>query len=153
VPRRPPLALALLALLVLSGCAAESSPDHSSDAPVKAVNGVSSQTLIACRGFKSAVPKEITQGAELRLAAPLSDTTTAWGTPAVTARCGVASGSTLDDPYTFNGVQWAMHDNGASRLWTTLGRKVNVVVEVPDAYSSQAELIGRLAPAVTTWLH
>ncbi len=152
MPCRPPLALAVLTLLALSGCAAGISPDRSGDVPIKAVNGVSSRTLIACRGFKSAVPKEITPGAELRPAVPLSDTTTAWGTPAVTARCGVTSGSTLDDPYTFNGVQWAMHDNGASRLWTTLGRTVNVVVEVPDAYSSQAELIGRLAPAVTTWL-
>ena len=148
MPRRPPVALALVALLGLCGCAAE--PPHASgtDAPVKAVDGLSTSTLIACRAFKLGVPKQITPGAEQRPASPLSDTTTAWGTPAITSRCGVGPGSALDDLYTFNDVQWAMHDNGSSRLWTTLGRKVNVVIEVPDAYSSQAELIGRLAAAV-----
>jgi hypothetical protein len=115
---------------------------------VPAVNGVAASTLIACRGFKASLPAEIAPGAKLRSATPLSDTTSAYGDPPVTVRCGVPSGSPRDDPYTFNDVQWAMHDDGASRSWTTLGRKVNVVVQVPDAYSSQAELIGRFAPAV-----
>ena len=112
------------------------------------MNGVSSRTLIACRDFKATVPREIAPGASVRVTQPLSDTTTAWGTPPITARCGVRSGSPLDDPYTFNDVQWAMHDDGSSRRWTTVGRKVNVVIEVPDGYSSQAELLGRLADAV-----
>jgi hypothetical protein len=109
---------------------------------------LSSNTLIACRAFKNTVPKQIAPGATQRPASPLSDSTTAWGSPAITSRCGVTSGSSLDEPYTFNDVQWAMHDSGSSRQWTTVGRKVNVVIEVPDAYSSQAELIGRLADAV-----
>jgi len=87
-----------------------------------------------------------------RRATPVSDTTAAWGTPPITLRCGVPAGSVLDDPYVFNDVRWALHDSGASRQWTTLGRPVNIVIEVPDAYSSQAELIGGLAAAVKAHL-
>jgi hypothetical protein len=112
------------------------------------VNGLPAKTLVACRGLKSALPDEIAPGSALRATRPLSDSTAAWGTPAITLRCGVPAGSPRDDPDTFNGVAWAQHDNGASRLWTTTGRPVNVVVEVPDAYSNQAELIGGLAKAV-----
>ena len=152
MPRRPPVALALVGLLALSACAAQ--PTHSSgnDASVEPVNGLSTSTLIACRGFKLEVPKLIAPGAKQRPTTPLSDTTTAWGAPAITSRCGVRAGSAADDPYTFNDVQWAMHDDGATRRWTTLGRKVNVAIDVPDAYSSQAELIGALAPAVKKYL-
>ncbi len=113
------------------------------------VDGVPIKALIACRNLKAQLPKAITPGAELRQVAPVSDTTAAWGTPAITLRCGVPEGNSLDDPYTFNGVRWAQHDVGAARTWTTVGRRVNVVVEVPDAYSSQAELIGSLATAIT----
>ncbi|MCW2599930.1 MAG: hypothetical protein JWM02_1759 [Frankiales bacterium] len=144
--RRTPVALALVALLAAACSAKPTTSVH--DVSVPAVNGVSPATLLTCRNLKLDLPKQVAGGTTLRPAAPLSDTTAAWGTPPITLRCGVRAGSPLDDPYTFNGVQWAMHDNGASRLWTTLGRKVNVVVEVPDAYSSQAELIGGLAAAV-----
>jgi len=116
---------------------------------VPSVNGVAIKALISCRELKAQLPKAITPGADLRPVTPESDTTAAWGMPPITLRCGVPEGSSLDDPYTFNGVRWAQHDVGAARTWTTLGRKVNVVVEVPDAYSGQAELIGSLATAIT----
>ncbi len=54
----------------------------------------------------------------------------------------------MDEPYSFNTVQWAMHDTGAARRWTTRKLKVNVEVVVPDAYSSQAELLGSLSTAM-----
>jgi hypothetical protein len=133
-----------------AACSSGSTPASApvDEVKVPAVNGISANSLLDCRGFKAELPEEIAPGARVRAAAPFSDTTSAFGDPPITVRCGVPSGSKLDDPYTFNGVAWAMHDNGASRLWTTLGRKVNVVVEVPDAYSSQAELIGRLSKPV-----
>ena len=80
------------------------------------------------------------------------DTTTAWGEPTIALRCGVSAGSPADDAYTFNDVRWALHDTGATRTWTTLGRKVNVEVVVPDAYSSQAELVGSISFAVAKTL-
>ena len=65
-------------------------------------------------------------------------------------RCGVGAGGTKDEPYAFNGVRWTLHDTGDSRTWTSAGLKVNVAVEVPDAYSGQAELLGALAPTMLT---
>jgi hypothetical protein len=88
-------------------------------------------------------------GATRRLTRPSPTTTAAWGDPPITLVCGVAAGSALDDPYEFDGVTWAMHDIGSARTWTTRGRSVNVVVTVPDAYSSQAELLGSLTGALT----
>ncbi|MGB8651473.1 MAG: DUF3515 family protein [Mycobacteriales bacterium] len=120
--------------------------------PVPAVNGVSAPTLLSCRALKNSLPQELGKGVRLRAALPTSDTTAAWGDPPVTLRCGVKAGSATDDPYVFDGVHWAMHDKGASRSWTTTGRPVNVVVEFPDSYSGQAELLGALAKAITTTL-
>ena len=87
-------------------------------------------------------------GESRRLTTPSPTTTAAWGDPPITFVCGVSEGRALDDPYEFDGVQWAMHDVGAARTWTTRERAVNVVVTVPDAYSGQAELLGSLAAAL-----
>jgi hypothetical protein len=94
------------------------------------------------------LPQSLAEGVERRETAPDRRTTAAWGDPAVVLRCGVAEGSTRDDPYEFDGVRWAMHDDGGSRRWTTRDRRANVEVVVPDAYSGQAELLGALATAL-----
>ena len=112
------------------------------------VNGLPTRTLIACADVKSRLPDSLPGGIERRRATPESDTTSAYGDPAVVIRCGVAPGSERDDPYTFNDVRWALHDTGASRTWTTLDRKVPVEVVVPDAYSGQAELVGAVSLAL-----
>jgi hypothetical protein len=104
--------------------------------------------LAACAALQKDLPQRLPQGLSRRATEPASTTTLAWGDPAITLRCGVPEGLEADEPYTFNDVQWAMHDVGAARRWTTRGLKVNVEVVVPDHYSSQAELIGALAPAL-----
>jgi hypothetical protein len=145
MPRRPPVALALV--LLVAACARPSGIEPAG-VQVNAVNGLKVSTLRSCSALKASLPAQVTAGAERRTAEPVSDTTAAWGNPAIMLRCGVPAGNPLDDPYTFNDVHWAMHDTGASRTWTTTGRKVNVAVQIPDAYSSQAELLGRLSPAI-----
>lgn len=112
------------------------------------VNGLSARTLVACRDVKDALPDPLPQGLDRGDASPASDTTSVFGDPPVTIRCGVAEGSPRDDPYVFNGVTWAMHDSGASRTWTTRGRPVQLEVVVPDAYSSQAEIVGAVSKAL-----
>ena len=85
-----------------------------------------------------------------RAARPVSDpSTAAWGSPAITLRCGVPAGSTRDEPYVFDGVRWVVHDDGAANRWTTYGRATEVQVVVPDAYDGQAELLIALSPALT----
>jgi hypothetical protein len=113
------------------------------------VNGLSAGTLLTCRSLKGLLPKEIASGVALRPATPLSDSSSAYGDPAISVRCGVKAGSQLDEPYQFDGVTWALHDTGASRTWTTKGLAVNVAVEIPDAYDGQAELLGALAKPIT----
>jgi hypothetical protein len=149
VPRRPPVALALV---LLAAACSSSTGTGKAEATVPAVNGLSPQALTSCRTLKAGLPEQIGSGIHLRRVDPVSDTTAGWGDPVIALRCGVPEGSARDDPYTFNGVRWALHDTGASRTWTTLGRPVNVSVEIPDAYSSQAELVGKVSFVVATAL-
>lgn len=145
MPRRPPVGL--VALVLVGACQSAAPP---SDAvPVPAVNGLSTATLLSCGDLKGQLPKQLASGVDKRPAVPTSATTTAYGTdPAIRLRCGVRAGSVTDEPYTFDGVQWAMHDTGASRTWTTRGLKVNLSVEIPDHFEAQAELLGAMAKAI-----
>jgi hypothetical protein len=148
VPRRPPVAL--LALALAGACSATGTTTPKDAASVAPVNGLSADTLLTCRALKGLLPKELASGVRLRTATPLSDSSSAYGDPVIGVRCGVKEGNALDDPYEFDGVTWAMHDTGASRTWTTRGLKVNVAVEIPDAYDGQAEMLGALAKPLTT---
>ncbi|MCW2542964.1 MAG: hypothetical protein JWM40_516, partial [Frankiales bacterium] len=139
VPRRPPLALLLLALL--TGCS-DSTP---AAVPIPTPSAAASA---GCADLIARLPHELPQGLKQRATVPPSTTTTAWGDPPIVLRCGVPAGLEVDDPYSFNAVRWAMHDVGAARRWTTKGLTPNVEVVVPDAYSSQAELLGSLAQAL-----
>jgi hypothetical protein len=126
---------------VLAGC--------SDDKPVAAPLPTSSATAsTACAALIARLPKELPQGLKQRSTSPVATTSTAWGDPPIVLRCGVPAGLEADEPYSFNTVQWAMHDIGAARMWTTKGLSPNVEVVVPDAYSSQAELLGSLATAL-----
>jgi len=140
VPRRTPVALALVALL--AGCGGDSTVE------VEPASGLTAATEAACAAVVDALPQAIAKDVTRRVVAPDRRTTAAWGDPAVVLRCGVPEGSERDEPYEFDGVRWALHDVGAARRWTTRGRAVNVEVVVPDAYSSQAEMLGGLAVAL-----
>ena len=101
-----------------------------------------------CAEVVGALPEQLTPGVTRRATTPVSATTAAWGEPAITLRCGTEPGSRRDDLYAFDAVTWAVHDTGATRTWTTVTAKVPVQVVIPDAYDSQAELLGALAVAV-----
>jgi hypothetical protein len=115
---------------------------------VQPVATLSPQQTTVCRSVTGALPKELVKDVVRRRVAPDDGSTAAFGDPAIVLRCGVGPGSALDDLYEFDGVQWAMHDTGATRTWTTLGRTVNVQVVVPDHYDDQAELLGALATSL-----
>jgi hypothetical protein len=142
VPRRPPVALALTALL-LTAC--------SSGGPVSVRPGGAELILPGtCSELHGHLPERLPQELPRRETEPASTSTAAWGDPAITLRCGVAQGSSRDEPYVFNGVGWRMHDTGGARRWTTTGLRVNVEVLVPDRYSSQAEILGSLSKVLLT---
>ena len=140
MPRRPPLALLLVALL--TGCSQDrpaTAPPTPTPSPGAAPAG--------CPALVARLPHQLPQGLKQGAVLPAS---TSWGDPPIRLRCGVPAGLDTDDPYAFNTVQWAMHDIGSARRWTTRGLPINVEVVVPDAYSSQAELLGSLAEALLT---
>ncbi|MCU1588473.1 MAG: hypothetical protein JWN31_1966 [Frankiales bacterium] len=136
MPRRTPLAVLLV---LLAGCTS------SSDQPVPVPTP--SGTALGCAAMIAELPTTLPQGIKRRETAA-SSTTAAWGDPPITLRCGVPEGLEVDEPYSFNTVTWAMHDIGAARRWTTRKLRVNVEVVVPDAYDSQAELLGSLSKAL-----
>lgn len=144
MPRRPPVAL-LAATALAASCSRGAAPGA---VPVPTVAGLTAQQAAACRAVSGRLPVHVVAGAGRRSTAPEGFTTAAWGDPPIVLRCGVAPGSALDDLYEFDGVQWAMHDTGATRTWTTMGRAVNVQVVIPDHYGDQAELLGSLAQAL-----
>lgn len=137
MPRRPPLATTLLLAAACSGAGSAGA------VPVPVVPGVAAAALRTCERLE--LPDRLLQGQRRRPTSPVSATTAAWGNPPIVLRCGVAAGLAKDDPYAFDGIHWAMHDDGSSRTWTTTGLRVNASVSVPDAYTSQAELLGALA--------
>ena len=150
MPRRPPVGL--LALVLAVACSTGST-EPGNAVSVPPVNGLSATTVLSCTALKGQLPAELAAGVRKRPAVPASNTTTAYGSdPALSVRCGVRAGSATDEPYTFDGVQWAMHDTGASRTWTTRGLKVNVAVEIPDHFDAQAELLGAMAEAIRSSL-
>ena len=117
------------------------------------MNGLQPKVLLSCTDLKGQLPAALAPGVDKRPALPESATTTAYGSdPALTVRCGVREGLATDEPYTFDGVRWAMHDTGATRTWTTRGLRVNVQVVVPDHFDAQAELLGAMASALTSAL-
>lgn len=141
MPRRPPLGLLVAAL------ATACSSGSPALGPVTLPPRATGTDLAVCAAVVSALPQSL-EGQARRVTRPSPTTTAAWGDPAITLVCGVPPGSPLDDPYEFDGIRWALHDVGAARAWTTRGRRVNVVVTVPDAYDGQAELLGSLARAL-----
>lgn len=134
MPRRPPL---VLLLVLLAGCSSGSG----GAVPV----ATSSVAASGCAALLADLPQQLPGGFKRRSTTPASTTTAAWGDPPITLRCGVPEGLEIDDPYAFNTVQWAMHDIGAARRWTTRKLRTNVEVVVPDAYNDQAELLGSLS--------
>jgi hypothetical protein len=150
VPRRPPVGLLALVLAVACG---KGTTEPSNAVSVPPVNGLSASTVLSCADLKGRLPAQLATGVSRRPAVPTSNTTLAYGSdPAIAVRCGVRQGSATDEPYTFDGVQWAMHDTGASRTWTTRGLKVNLAVEIPDHFDAQAELLGAMAKAISAAL-
>jgi hypothetical protein len=150
VPRRPPLGL--LALVLAVACS-KGQAEPRNAVSVAPVNGLSASTLLSCTDLQGQLPSQLSTGVSKRPAVPASSTTTAYGPdPAITVRCGVQQGSATDEPYTFDAVQWAMHDSGASRTWTTRGLQVNLSVVIPDHFDAQAELLGAMAQAIRSAL-
>ena len=113
--------------------------------PVPVVGEAASE---ACAALLVSLPVEIDPGVRRRPVTGDQRLTAAYGDPPVTLECGVPDPDRPEQPAVVNGVEWSVRDVGAGFRWTTVGRDVNVAVEIPDAYSNGAELVLPLAEPI-----
>ena len=154
MPRRPPVVLALLLATACSGATPGPKALPRATGPV-IVPGATGTTATGCGALLAALPATL-GGTSLGATSPdpvarrpvTAPGGAAWGDPPITLRCGVPAGAVLDEPYVLDGVRWAVHDDGAVNRWTTLGRRTEVRVLIPDAYDAQGELLIALSPAL-----
>jgi hypothetical protein len=105
-----------------------------------------------CRAFLRAMPEELVDE-ERRDVSPDGATAAAWGDPAIVVRCGVDEPGALTPSSrcdVINDVGWFAEELDSELRFTTIGRSVHLEVTVPDDYSPAADVLVKLAEAVTT---
>jgi hypothetical protein len=149
VPGRPPLRVALLALVLAAGCTSEPAPAPKADGPVDVAVPIvpDPRERAACATLIAALPDEVDPGVERRQVRD-DALTAAWGDPPVTLMCGVAAPDRPEEPVIVNGVSWTVRDIGPGFQWTTSGRLVSVAVQIPDAYENGVEIVNPLSGPV-----
>jgi hypothetical protein len=95
----------------------------------------------ACRALLAAVPDELDPGVRRRPVTDAPDRTAAWGDPPVTLRCGGPAGEQTATPLEVNGLKFVTTRAAGHVLWTTQDRAVNVTLDVPTSYESQADVV------------
>ncbi|GAA2092843.1 DUF3515 domain-containing protein [Actinomadura alba] len=107
-------------------------------------------TARVCEGLR--LPAEL-HGQSRRSTAPKSPLITAWGSPAIAVRCGVARPSAMvptSQLLTINGVDWFGQPMDRPTTFTAVGRQAYVEVTVPAAYEPAAEVLNELTGVIKT---
>ena len=132
--------------------------EPASGAPHVSVPAANAATSRLCSKLHAALPATVGGGTK-RSTSPKSDLTAAWGSPAITMRCGVPKptalipGSpnfnpTLDELNTA-GVMWLVEQNDAGDYrFTTVDRSVFIELDIPGAYSFHETPAGDLTDAI-----
>ncbi|MBB5116743.1 hypothetical protein AF335_29820 [Streptomyces eurocidicus] len=142
--------LALPALLVFcaAGCTSAGGPAG------PAVPTPPERAVGLCRALHEKLPDSVA-GMRRRTAAPVSDFTAVWGSPAVELRCGVPKPEVITEgnPHydrnalsvEIDGVEWLAErqPDGSVRCTTTL-REANVEVTLPKKVAGEAGDLGAL---------
>ncbi len=110
-----------------------------------------------CNAFLDDLPRRLA-GEEKRKVNPAAALGRAWGDPAIVVRCGVGVPPEFDETsacVVANGVGWfvpdqQVDDQGSDLLFTAVGYRPIVSVEVPDDYRPEgsAAVIAELADPV-----
>jgi hypothetical protein len=133
--------LALAATLLLAaGCSAGLGVDTYPTEP---------GTDVDCKALFADAPREVAGEDSILVD---GDNAAAWGAPPIVLRCGVERPTVLDTdpPCNFvDGVDWVSETTADGFLFTSIGRKFYVSVEVPDEYDPAADALADLADAVT----
>jgi Protein of unknown function (DUF3515) len=105
----------------------------------------------ACESLSRRLPA-VVQGQRRRRTDPSSSLTAAWGSPAITLRCGVSRPGHLaatSELTTVDGVDWFAEPVPGGYRFTTTGRTAYVEVSVPNAYQPEVAALTDLAVAVS----
>lgn len=79
------------------------------------------------------------------------DNAAAWGAPPIILRCGVERPEVFDEAPAcdyIGGVDWVSETTADGFLFTTIGRRFYVSVEVPDAYDPASDALSDLADSI-----
>ncbi len=110
-----------------------------------------SSATAACPALVAALPRQL-DGHDRRTTTPASPFTAAWGSPAITLRCGVPRPPQLaptSELVTVNGVDWLPIPLTNGYRFVSVGRVANVEVDVPKDYAPEINAIVDLADPVT----
>ena len=103
-----------------------------------------------CTAVMAGLPPQV-EGQDRREVEP-GRFSAAWGSPAITLRCGVDKPPTLErDSQCFevNGVGWFVEQATTGYLFTTIGRTAFVEVAVPSDYAPEANILVDVAATVS----
>ena len=110
-------------------------------------------SALDCRGLLNDLPPTVAGQKRRLVEGTLAG---AWGDPPIVLRCGVEKPPALKPTSTchdVNGVGWLAERQSDGWLFTTIGRKLYVSVEVPsdhqpaaDALADVADVVGRHVP-------
>jgi hypothetical protein len=108
---------------------------------------------VDCKGLLSDLPPSVAAQPRRMVEDQLAG---AWGDPPIVLRCGVEKPASLKPTsqcHEVNGVGWLAERESDGWLFTTIGRKLYVSLEVPsdyepaaDALADVADLVGRHVP-------
>lgn len=136
--RRGVLAAAA-SLLVLGGCSGGLQVD---------TYPTEDGTELDCRSMLADTPQAVGGRAARRVA---DDVAAAWGDPPIVLRCGVEDPAALTPASRCDmvaDVGWFTEEVAGGFLFTTIGRRFNVSVEVPDDYAPEADVLVDVADVV-----
>ena len=105
-----------------------------------------------CDRLSTLLPREV-DGAKKRDTEPSAPTTSAWGSPPITLRCGVGVPAGLkptSELVTVNGVDWFIEELSAGYRFTATGRVANIEVSVPNNHNPATSPLVDLATPVST---
>jgi hypothetical protein len=129
----------LLLTLLLTGCSGSVDVDDYPTTP---------DTEVDCKALFADAPRRVAD--QDRLEVP-GDVAAVWGDPAIILRCGVEKPDALTPSsrcFDVNDVGWLAETTADGYLFTTIGRRFHVSVEVPKSYDPAADALADLASSV-----
>jgi hypothetical protein len=103
---------------------------------------------VDCIGMLGDLPPKVAGQSSRRVAGDLAG---AWGDPAIVLRCGVEKPDALrpdSECHDVNGVGWLAEKQPDGWLFTTIGRKLYISLEVPAVYNPAADALADVADLV-----